>query len=80
MTQNTKRPYKEKYTNKLEQQNKKQLNSKQKIKDEKLGDVAQVILQMKVDAMTRETHNKKNTTIMEMRNSSNILQIEKNKK
>ncbi len=48
-----------------------------KIKDEKLGDVAQVILQTKEDAMTKETHNKKDTTIMEMHDSSKISQIEK---
>jgi hypothetical protein len=35
---------------------------------------------MKVDAMTKETHNKKDTTIMEMHNSLKISQIEKNKK
>jgi hypothetical protein len=56
------------------------LNSKQKVKDEKLGDVAQAILQTKVDATTKETHNKKDTTIMEMHTSSKISQIEKNKK
>jgi hypothetical protein len=56
------------------------LNSKQKVKDEKFGNVAQVILQMKVDATTKETCNKKDTTIMEMHNSSKISQIEKNKK
>jgi hypothetical protein len=56
------------------------LNSKQKVKDEKLEDVAQAILQMKVDVTTKETHNKKDTTIMEIHNSSKISQIEKNKK
>jgi hypothetical protein len=34
-------------------------------------------MQMKVDATTKETHNKKDTTIMEMHNSLKISQIEK---
>jgi hypothetical protein len=74
MTQNTKRPYKEKYTKKLQQQ-KKVVEFKTKIKDEKLGDVAQAILQKLGDATTKKTHNKTNTTIMVMHNSLNISQI-----